>query len=255
MDVVPSHSASSLTIPPTHNGPDGSGNGGYSAGLLAALLTSVGGPAVQVTLRVPPPLGRPLAVEEGRDGASLTDPESGQLVAEAAVVPVPEGSAVPTGPVGAEEAAEAEKRYPGLTRHPFPRCYSCGTERAEGEGLRLFPGTVRPGQEPEGVGRTVACTWTPHPGLDDGTGHVGLPDTWAALDCPGGWSSGIDGRPAVLGRITVQVVGAPRIGHPHVVTGHLESVDGRKLRTGSALHGADGRLLAQAWATWIALRR
>ncbi|MFD6950092.1 hypothetical protein A6A08_16110 [Nocardiopsis sp. TSRI0078] len=261
MDTTTGNGAPSITIPTGYNGPDGSGNGGYTAGLLAARLTAVGGPAVQVTLRVPPPLDHPLAVEGGPAGTlGLTDPaaeEGARLVAEAAVTELPDtpdGPAIPGGPVGVPEAAEAENRYPGLTAHPFPRCYSCGPERAEGEGLRLFAGPVRPGTGPDAVGNTVACTWTPHPSLDEGNGTAGLAQVWAALDCPGGWSSDVVGRPAVLGRIAVRVDHAPRIGDTHVVMGHLESVEGRKIRTGSALYDAEGRLLALARATWIALR-
>ncbi|OOC57024.1 MULTISPECIES: hypothetical protein [Nocardiopsis] len=251
-----------ITIPTGYNGPDGSGNGGYTAGLLASRLTAVGGPAVQVTLRVPPPLDHPLTVECEPNGTlSLTDPaaeeESARLVAEAAVTELPDtpdSPVIPGGPVGAPEAEEAESRYPGLTAHPFPRCYSCGPERAEGDGLRLFAGSVRPGTGPDAVGNTVACTWTPHPALDEGSGTVGLAQVWAALDCPGGWSSDVVGRPALLGRITVRVDRAPRTGDTHVVMGHLESVEGRKIRTGSALYDAEGRLMALARATWIALR-
>uniref|UniRef100_UPI00036A181C hypothetical protein n=1 Tax=Nocardiopsis halotolerans TaxID=124252 RepID=UPI00036A181C len=245
--------------PPGYNGPDGTGNGGYTAGLLAAHLTGVGGPAVQVTLRTPPPLDRPLTVEGDPAGTlSMTDPaaeeEGARLVAEATAAELPDTPVIPGGPVSEAEARVAESRYPGLTAHPFPRCYSCGPDRAEGEGLRLFAGSVRPGSGPDGVGNTVACTWTPHPALDDGSGGVGLPQVWAALDCPGGWSSDVSGRPALLGRITVRVDEAPRIGDTCVVMGHLESVDGRKIRTGSALYDTGGRLLAQARATWIAFR-
>ncbi|CAL9388803.1 hypothetical protein SUDANB121_01221 [Nocardiopsis dassonvillei] len=259
MHATTGNDAPTITIPTTHNGPDGSGNGGYSAGLLAARLTAVGGPAVQVTLRVPPPLGRPLTVEEDAGAAvRLTDPRAtdakARLVAEAETVTAPDTPAVPGAPVDPATARDAESRFAGLALHPFPRCYSCGPERAEGEGLRLFAGQVRAGEGPDGAGNTVACTWTPHPALDDGCGTVGLPDLWAALDCPGGWSSDVAGRPAVLGRITVQALRAPRIGGTHVVAGYLDSVDGRKIRTGSALYDADGQVLAQAWATWIALR-
>ncbi|SHJ17974.1 hypothetical protein SAMN05421803_10460 [Nocardiopsis flavescens] len=259
MHATPGNDAPSLTVPATRNGPDGSGNGGYTAGLLASRLTAVGGPAVQVTLRVPPPLGRPLTVEGGAgEPLRLVDPSAAdaaaRLVAEAEEVAVPAAPAVPGAPVGPEQARDAERRFAGLEAHPFPRCYSCGPERAQGEGLRLFAGRVRAGGGPDGAGNTVACTWTPHPGLDEGAGTVGAPDLWAALDCPGGWSSDVVGRPAVLGRITVQALRAPRIGETHVVAGYLESVEGRKIRTGSALYDADGDVLARAWATWIALR-
>ncbi|WP_150253549.1 hypothetical protein [Nocardiopsis deserti] len=258
MNATAGNGAPTLTIPTGYNGPDGSGNGGYTAGLLAARLTAVGGPAVQVTLRTPPPLERPLTVEGGPEGAlHLTDPgavEGARLVAEAVTADLPDASVIPGGPVTVPEARQAEERYAGLTGHPFPRCYSCGPERAEGEGLRLFAGSVRPGTGPDGVGNTVACTWTPHPSLDEGSGGVGLAQVWAALDCPGGWSSAISDRPALLGRITVRVDEAPRTGDAHVVMGHLEAVDGRKITTGSALYDGTGRLLALARATWIALR-
>jgi hypothetical protein len=260
MDLEPGNGASTITIPTGCNGPDGSGNGGYSAGLLAARLSGVGGPAVQVTLRTPPPLDHPLAVEDAPGpgpGLRLTDPDrtdKGHLVAEAETVDLPEGP-VPGGPVGVAEARAAEARYPGLVEHPFPNCYSCGPARAEGDGLRLFAGQVRPGHGPDAEGRTVACTWTPTPSVDDGSGSAAFPQVWAALDCPGGWSADVVGRPAVLGRFAAQVLDAPRVGRPHVVMGHLHGIDGRKVRTGTTLHDEDGRLLAQAWATWITIGR
>ncbi|GAA1108937.1 hypothetical protein [Nocardiopsis metallicus] len=257
--------ATTLLIPGAFNGPDGSGNGGYSAGLLAGRLTAPGGPAVQVTLRTPPPLDRPLTVAgTPEEGFRLTDPaaeDSARLVAEAVITDslgtdAASGAAViPGGPVGVGEAEAARKLYAGLERHPFPRCYSCGPERAEGDGLLLFPGSVRPGQGPDGVGNTVACAWDVLPAVDGGDGTAALAQVWAALDCPGGWSSDISGRPIVLGRMTAQVLAAPPVGSTQVVMGHLEAVDGRKVHTGSALYDQDGRLLALARATWIAIRR
>jgi len=55
----------SLVIPPRFCGPSGSGNGGYACGRIAAYLS---GP-VTVTLRQPPPLATPMAVERGGEGA------------------------------------------------------------------------------------------------------------------------------------------------------------------------------------------
>ena len=52
-----------LTIDRRYRGPLHSGNGGYTAGRLAAF---VDGPA-EVTLRLPPPLDRPLTVAEQDD--------------------------------------------------------------------------------------------------------------------------------------------------------------------------------------------
>ena len=259
--MTPGNGAPSLTVPAAFNGPDGSGNGGYGAGLLARHLTSVGGPAVQVTLRAPLPLDRALTVEaDGEDALRLVDttiedPEDrARLVAEAVRVDPFDRGVIPGGPVSVSEAENASRLYPGLTDHPFPRCYSCGPERVEGEGLRLFPGQVLPGEGPSNTGNTVACTWRVLPATDDGTGHAAFEQVWAALDCPGGWSHDIKGRPILLGRFTAQVLRAPEVGTTQVVMGRLRSVEGRKVHTDSALYDADGVLLAQARATWIAIR-
>ncbi len=259
--MTPGNGATTLTIPGTCNGPDGSGNGGYCAGLLAHRLTAPAGPAVQVTLRTPPPLDRPLTVEgTPEEGLRLTDPAAegrAHLVAEAVTAASLEDTGpgvIPGGPVTVAVAEAAREHYAGLDQHPFPRCYSCGPERAEDDGLRLFPGLVRPGGGPDGIGNTVACTWDVRPQADGGDGTAALAQVWAALDCPGGWSSDISGRPIVLGRMTAQVRELPPVGATTVVMGHLEAVDGRKVHTGSALYDQQGRLLAQARATWIAIQ-
>ena len=63
---------------------------------------------------------------------------------------------VPVAPVDAATARAAEAAYPGLTAHPFPTCFACGTGREPGDGLRIFPG-------PGGATGRVAATWTPRP--------------------------------------------------------------------------------------------
>ena len=66
-----------VVIPSRFNGPPGSGQGGYTCGLVASLLD---GPA-EVSLRAPPPLERELSVERA-DGAVLVS-DGDTLVAEA----------------------------------------------------------------------------------------------------------------------------------------------------------------------------
>ena len=60
-----------LLVPSRFNGPPGSANGGYVAGLLAAHLGTEG--PVRVTLREPPPLEVPMVVltENGVTTASF----------------------------------------------------------------------------------------------------------------------------------------------------------------------------------------
>lgn len=206
-------------------GPTGSGNGGWTAGLLAAASGLDG--TVQVTLRTPPPLERPLQVR----GRELLD--GATVVAQAA----PGTVTVVADPVDLDTARAAERSYAGLAQHPFPQCFVCGPDREPGDGMRLFPGPV-------GRGRT-ACSWTPD---DDVAAAV-----WAALDCPGGWTSDLVGRPMVLGRVTARLGPPVVIGHPYVVTGTHLGTDGRKTRTATAVHDAHGALVAHAEQVWIAV--
>ncbi|GAA4455977.1 hypothetical protein [Phytohabitans houttuyneae] len=206
------------------NGPPGSGNGGYSAGVFA------GAGAHEVTLRMPPPLDTPLTPADGRiqtkDGAVVAE------LAPAAAITV----TVP--PVGYAAAQEAATHYSGFAEHPFPTCYVCGPERPDG--LRIFPGPLDDG--------TTAAPWTVP---DD----VSAPMVWAALDCPGGWAVIEGGRPYVLGRIAVRVGRVPSPGQRCVVRGALAESEGRKALVHTTLYSEDGDELARARATWIAIAR
>ncbi|WP_199700858.1 hypothetical protein [Jiangella rhizosphaerae] len=223
-----------VTVRSRFRGPTTSGNGGYVAGVLAARL---GGGPVTVTLRTPPPLETPLTVRSSADGGlDLVDGDT--LVAAAA--PAAEGDLVAVPPVPVAEVAEISARYPGFSAHPFPECFVCGPARSPGDGLRLFPGRV-------GDGRT-ACLWSV------GADVAGAPEfVWAALDCPGGWSAPIEGRPMVLGRITALVSDVPSAGESCLVMGSFVATEGRKTWTDSTLYGVDGRLLGRARSTWIAI--
>lgn len=212
------------------NGPAGSGNGGYSAGLIGAEL-DVDGP-VEVTLRRPPPLDRPLPVTRTAAGIAVHDPE-GAVVAEA--VPVePFDAVVPAVPY--PDAVELSAAYSGFSDHPFPTCYVCGPARDDG--LGIFPG-------PLADGRTAAPFVAPD--------AVSTATVWAALDCPGGWAIIGPGRPYVLGRMATVVRALPAPGARCVVVGATVSARGRKALVHSTLYGPDGGLLAYARATWIAI--
>jgi hypothetical protein len=230
-----------LVVPGRFNGPPGTANGGYIAGRTAAHLDGAG--PVQVTLREPPPLEVPLdlAAEEGGrvvasfGGAVIVVAEPGRF----------EVDAVP--PVTFEVAAAAETRYAGLSGHPFPGCFVCGPDRPAGDGLGLRPGRV--GDQPEDA---VATTWVPDPSLAV-DGRIGGELVWAALDCPGGWSSDLVARPMVLGRITAAVHASPEVGDRCVVVGRVLGGDRRKTFTASTAYDSDGRVLGHAEATWIAV--
>ncbi|MEV1111433.1 hypothetical protein AB0I95_22770 [Micromonospora sp. NPDC049751] len=213
-----------MRVESRYNGPTGSGNGGWSAGLFA---TAAGPGPVEVTLRRPPPLETELTLVDGE----VRDP-AGDLVAEVRPAGVVD-AVVP--PVDAATAAEAATRYPGFVAHPYPGCFVCGPGRTDG--LRIFPGRL-----PDG--RTAAPFRAPEQ-VDDAT-------VWAALDCPGGWTVLAPDRPYLLGRIAAVVAARPAPGDECVVTGALIGVDGRKALVHTSLYGPDGTLLGAARATWIA---
>ena len=241
-----------LLVPRRFNGPAASANGGWTAGTLAGLLHdadhAAGWPAVTVTLRRPPPLDVPVPVVDG-----VAADEEGPVAAAEVVAAEPE----PVEEVTAADAAAARSSYAGLGAHPFPTCFACGPERAEDDGLRIFPGRVA--DDSEGRVR-VASTWTPHPShaedwhtyVDDHR-RASLGVTWASLDCVGGWAGGLTERPMVLGRMTARVDTLPVVGEPHVVVGGARGVEGRKTFTAATLYDSDGRVVAVAEHVWIAV--
>jgi hypothetical protein len=214
-----------LTIDPRYRGPDNSGNGGYTCGLLASLLEG----DAEVTLRLPPPLDRPLRV--ARDGERVAVLDGDALVAEAEPARVELELPAPVSFADAEAAALPH----GDETSPFPQCFVCGRDREDG--LRLFPGPV-PGRA------LVAAPWVP---------EESRPElVWAALDCPGAYGSGAVGRgTVVLGRLAAHVERLPEPGERCVVVGWPLGEDGRKVYAGTALFGRE-EPLAWARATWIA---
>ncbi len=232
----------SLTIAGRFCGPSGSGNGGYVAGRLAANLDGRPMP-VEVTLRQPPPLdSRLLVVRPTDDTVSLTF--GGAVIAEAHTGTL---ACEPIEPVPFDTAAERMHVYPGLVDHPFPRCFVCGPERPAPDGLGLRPGRLADRMN------TVATTWVPDDSVAGTHGFVPPEMVWAALDCPGGWSADLTGRPMVLGRMTAEVAAGLMVGDRCVVLGRWLGEQGRKTFTTSTVYDGDGRVVGRAEATWISV--
>jgi hypothetical protein len=215
-----------VSIDRKFRGPSGSANGGYTCGVLASFMH---GPA-EVTLRLPPPLERPLEVVA--DGAlELRDGEAVVAVASPADVQLD----IPD-PISSD-AAGAAALPRGDRESVFPECFVCGWAREDG--MRIYAGPVE--------GRDlVAATWVPRDDL------ISPEFIWAALDCPGAYAVefGQRGNP-VLGRLTARVEHLPHPGERCVVMGWPLGEDGRKLYAGTAVFGEDGRILGSARATWI----
>lgn len=244
-----SSSSATLVVPGLRNGPPGMGNGGWTAGSIARHLGSrPGGPAVEVTLRRPAPLDRPLRVDVEGDAASLHDGPTGSdsLVATARVV---ERDLLAPAPVDLDAAEAAEAAFLGWHQHPFPDCVVCGTARGPHEALRIFPGPV------EGRDGVVAGRWHPSPNMvDHRSADLRILDAavWGALDCPTGWAhaSG-DGGVALLGRLTAQLHRPVLPTADLVVVAEQAGRYGRKLHARAALYTPSGTLLAQSEAIWI----
>ena len=224
----------SFAIDPRFRGPPESGNGGYVCGRLAEGLDG----DVRIRLERLPPLDRRLEVRETEDGRALYDGE--QLVARA--WPTRLEIAPPAAPDFAE-ASRAAQRFRGHTEHVFPGCFVCGPERAEGDGLRIFPGLVDDGS-------LAAAPWLPDASLGEST--VRPEFLWAALDCPGCFSfPQPEGRVLLLGELAAHLEGPLRPGERCVVIGWEIDRDGRKHRTGTALFDATGNCAGYAVGTWI----
>jgi hypothetical protein len=233
-----------LTIPARFNGPPGSANGGYTCGRVAQL---VGAEEVEVSLRTPPPLERPLEVV--RDGERVELRDGDTLVAEGGptelLMDVPE-------PLPRDEVAEAEEagREVWTAKHPFPSCVVCGPERDRGDGMRIFPAEL-PGRD----GLYGAC-WTPGEEDGDRDGWVRPELVWAALDCPTSAPVANFGEgPAMVLATLAARLGCPvRVGEPHTILSWGLEVDGRKRRAAAALYDSDGILTCASRALWIELR-
>lgn len=229
-----------VTIAARFNGPETTANGGYACGALARFVDE---PA-EVTLRLPPPLERPLQVVRGEDGAvQALDGEA--LIAEA--VPAQLYAFEPTVRPSFEQALEARTRHPlkGI-RHPMSDCFVCGPERADGLGV-----TPGPFELEADVG---GAPFEPdHSVAEDGIVRPEI--VWGALDCssytPSMWRSG---TVSVLGRLTAVRLREIEVGERLVTVGWPIEADGRKRHTASAILDAEGETVARARATWIELR-
>ena len=235
-----------LVVPARCCGPVTSGNGGWVSGAVAGFLPAR--PAA-VSLRQPPPLETPMAVTATADRVQVT--VDGALVAEAVPAELEHGPPPAVPPAVAEAAA---RRYPGLVAHEFPSCLTCGTARAAGDGLRVFPGALT--DDPDADLSTMAAPFHAGDLPDAVDGVLPEPIVWAALDCPSGWPAiAAADRPMLLARMVAEVV-APE-GVPAtdlVVVGQERWSEGRKHAGASALFDATGTLLARAEALWIELR-
>lgn len=227
----------SISIPQRFNGPLDSGNGGYSAGIFAALIDG----QAEVSLRSPIPLDTPLEVV--REEAGSVQVVDGETLIAAAKPVAALDIAVPA-PVGPERAREASRRYKSPHEGMFSRCFVCGPAREDS--LGVFAGEV------EGS-NLVASPWTPPEWTANAAGEV-LPEfVWAVLDCPTYFAAHqSEGMPlSVLVRQSTRIDAPIVAGEEHVVIAWPIGADGRKHHAGAAVLSAAGDVLAVCKAMLI----
>ncbi len=227
-----------VEIPGRFNGPLHSGNGGYTAGLLAGLVG--GGDVAEVNLRSPVPLDRALDVV--REDRSLRVLDGEALVADAH--PVATVDAEVPEPVSVAEARAATQRYRGLSDGQFSHCFVCG--RARDDALGVFAGQVDDRE-------LVATPWTPPVWTADDSGAVRPEFVWAVLDCPTYFALylGRELETGFLVRMSARTEAPVVAGEEQVVIAWPIERDGRKLHAGSAVLSAAGETLAIARALMI----
>lgn len=224
-------------------GPPNSGNGGYVCGAIASAIE---GPATAV-LAARVPLDEPLHLRVLDGVAELIDQAGGRIGRGA-----PAQTELPKPPPAPDltTARAAGARYVGHDQAIHPICFTCGPQRADGDGLRVFVGPIK--GAPEGH---VAGVWTPHPAFADDDGLAPTEVVWAALDCPGffAWVAKEGRHGALLGTMTGEVIRRPRCGEETIVLAWPLERQGRKETAGVALFAADGELLARGHQIWITL--
>ncbi len=217
------------------------GHGGYVAGLFAE---QIGGP-VEITLRKPTPLDRPLAMRAGAEGRlELVDGDT--LIADAIAKPFT--LEVPRPPT-LDEAIAAEAGSPSHYGESgvHPVCFGCGKLREPGDALRVFVGPCEVAGQ-----KLVAGRFAPQAHFSDERGQIARRYVLGALDCAGAFAFIVDRvRAGLLGRIAFEQYRDAPGDRDAIVIGWQIGSEGRKLFAGTALFDADGALCAAARATWF----
>ena len=219
-----------VRIDPRFHGPPGSGNGGYTCGVLAAL---VGEPA-EVTLRSPPPLDVAMSF---RDGTLL---HGEHVVAEARRVDALELELPADGPPTLAAAVQAAAGYVGASRStPSRRASSAGRCARRATASASSPARSETAASRLRGRRASRAASSSGP---RSTARVrSRRATKAAARCSSGASS-------------ARSRACPRTGRTASSSGGRSARDGRKRYAGTAVFSAEGEVLARARATWIVPR-
>jgi hypothetical protein len=206
-----------ITVARRFCGPASSSNGGYFAGLVAALASDT----LAVRLLKPPPLDSELEVVARGEGA----------------FEVRHGDEV----IGEAKHSELRLELPPAVSY-FEAVEA--SRRPRGDGMRIFAGSI-----PERA--VVAAPWIPDASLDRGDGKIRPEFMSAALDCPGYYALTEDDRMMLLAEFTVHLDRVVHVDESCTVVGWRMSDEGRKHEAGTAIFDEDGEVCGRARALWI----
>lgn len=241
-DRSENRSFSTVRIARQFRGPEASGNGGYTCGLIARAFDA----PVCVRLQSPPPLERDLTLRMGEADADLMDDET--VIARAHVCDLE--LALPDPPL-VDAAIAAGIRFAewfdSPYQQPLPECFVCGLGRERHDALRILTG-------PTENGDMAATVWSPSQAFADADGRIPTEIAWAALDCPGYYGLRQPDLKALLGEMSARILTPLVAGEAYVVAGWRTGGEGRKHVAGSALYDFEGNAVAFARTTWIELK-
>lgn len=226
-----------IVIDKAYNGPDKSANGGYVSGLLASVLPKDN--ACKVRLIRPIPLETPMKIEYSKKAAYLY--LNGEQVGEAQSCELER-----TRPARPNDTVifRASKKPIDSSYDFLRRCYVCGVERDQHQGLNIHPGYI------SGRDDQVACFFETTSDMAGANNTVKDVHLWCALDCPGYFACAA-GKPALLGSMTGQIFAPVKAGDTLRIHAWTKSSSGRKHNTGVALYDIDGELVALSDQIWI----
>ncbi|NBB85068.1 MAG: hypothetical protein GVY12_02445 [Bacteroidetes bacterium] len=225
----------SIVIEDRYQGFPGIALGGITGGRMADRI----GNEAEVVLHRPIPTGRMLEMIETEEGIQLR--MEGDLAATAH--PTAVDIKIPD-PVSWEDAKAASQYYLGHHDHPYPACFTCGHERAEEDGLRVFAGPLENGP-------MLAAPWTPHPNHATSEGVLPLEYSWAAVDCPSIWAVVEAAAPesterVVSGRLALRHKAPIRAGEPHVIAAWPLARKGDIWSAAAVIYSGEGDVKAVA---------
>lgn len=228
-----------VRLPAAWCGPDGIGQGGVTAGLVASGLWD--GP-VEARLHAPAPLDTEMVVFRDDDGARTL------VAGDRTIATVRRVAAVDGTPPAALDLDAARSVTGALShRNVFGRCLICGHERDDS--LRVWPGP-RPDGVP-GVAAAFDVRDAQFLGPDDGT--LAPPFVFGALDCTSGFAVLHDSADGVVitGTMQVQLHGPVPADEPVIATAQVAGRGRRTWRVDAAVRGPDGALFARAHVVWV----